>query len=161
MKKETQIRKVEEAGGVKFTARHGKQSVGFLSAVIHPDGTVWVKFIVVKDSVYLHNSTWVKGLRRVFGKRLERWDYFRPKNFRKQGVGAKLVRTFLDWCQARGTQEICGCITPAGLEAQPRLVEWYQMFGFQPQEPDERCLPQSVKMVVWRAADTKTSTMGA
>jgi GNAT superfamily N-acetyltransferase len=94
---------------------------------------------VVVRSGYPVPRTW---LQKLLCRPVKRVD------FRKQGIGSRLLRLVVSEVKAAGASEIWGSVVPADLQENTYLLDWYRTQKFRVMEPDSRCLPHAVKMVV-------------
>jgi GNAT superfamily N-acetyltransferase len=54
-----------------------------------------------------------------------------PKNYRRRGLGSKLLQVIFEYAQRLGAVEICGNIVQKDLAANPGLLHWYRKHGFE------------------------------
>ena len=67
---------------------------------------------------------------------------FCPRNYRRRGLGTKLLRAFIGLARMMEVKVITGEVKNQGLIDNPKLLEWYQRHGFKVMmEPDPGCKP--------------------
>ncbi|MCL2645895.1 MAG: GNAT family N-acetyltransferase [Phycisphaerales bacterium] len=70
------------------------------------------------------------------------------RNFRKNGVGTKLLRQVQEKARAIGVEEVCGDITRSDLTNW--LVSWYEQQGFLVLDSEEGDSDNIAKKIIWR-----------
>lgn len=68
-------------------------------------------------------------------------------NFRKIGVGKRLLREMVNFAKNNGAARIHGSIVSGDVSANGGLLDWYRREGFIVRDPDERCLKNAVAMI--------------
>ncbi|MES2437463.1 MAG: hypothetical protein V4584_00260 [Verrucomicrobiota bacterium] len=91
--------------------------------------------------------------RRSWRERLKKepLQIFDTISFRNRGIATNLIERLAGWCSRNGVGEVFGSVVESDLKKTPRLLEWYERRGFRICEPTDECLPESVKMVVWKS----------
>ena len=87
--------------------------------VAEMDGNI---FAVLRGSLYWDDwMSWKKG------RGAELWDVFIEEGLRNRGVGAKLMKMFLDWCKVKKVDYVLVNAAAKNMEA----IKFYEKFGFE------------------------------
>jgi len=75
----------------------------------------------------------------------EKWG-----NFRKIGVGKRLLREMVSFAKNNGAARIYGSVVPGDVRANGDLLDWYRREGFTVRDPDEKSLKNAVAVIEMR-----------
>lgn len=68
-------------------------------------------------------------------------------NFRRLGIGKRLLRAMLDYARQNGANRIYGSVVDQDIQANRDLLDWYASEGFTIRDPDEECLKNAVSKI--------------
>jgi hypothetical protein len=112
----------------------GTRKAGYVSFVLHDDGSILLSDIQVFDEAIIPPG-W-----------LARWiPRRRPKTicYRNRGIGSALMSKFLQLADEAGVERIYGSVTFGDIEVSPFLEYWYPSLGFVFLPPDHECVPNA------------------
>jgi len=72
------------------------------------------------------------------------------REFSPIALAPGLLNRLAEWCERREIDEVYGSVVQSDLRKTPSLLDWYEKRGFDVWQPSDECLPNAVKMVVWR-----------
>jgi hypothetical protein len=108
----------------EFKIRHNGKRIAIASLVMRTQSTIELADIRIEDQVFR---------REVFLKTLFRWITRKkhiPINYRRKGIGSKLLTLVISFAKAQGYSKITGKVTKADFKNNPQLLDWYRKFGF-------------------------------
>ena len=71
----------------------------------------------------------------------------RRLDFRKQGIGSRLLERILAEAARAGVTEILGSVTQEDIDKTPALLDWYARHGFTVEEPVAACITTAVRKI--------------
>lgn len=115
--------------------------VGEVRGVRESDETLLLADIAIANEVVpMPKTSWIFRLGTRFG-------YLpKPISYRKQGLGSALLKAFVDYASQNGIRHIYGKVMKQDLENNPKLLEWYQRYGFETRSPAST---DEIDILVW------------
>ena len=84
---------------------------------------------------------------RSFPKVLLDFLFSRSVNFRRMGIGTRLLQTIIAEAKQRMFSEIWTSVTKKNIDKNHFLIDWYKKQGFRIENPDAECPGGSVKKI--------------
>lgn len=132
----------EETEEIRFEIENG---IGTITASINEMGAGYLYFVVISPNEWSLNDLKVKERAYLPPNRLRLFfislGLLKAKtiNFRRRGIGTRLLKRFLVEADKKGVETIQGEITKNDYSQNPNLHNWYQKHGFKLLPSDESC----------------------
>jgi GNAT superfamily N-acetyltransferase len=132
-------------------ATYGKQGIRCGDIHLYADAELVYRI----DIQVLSSASWDAPW---WGRFLRQFGWAGPTvNFRRAGLGGKLLQAAIHWAKKQGANHLCGDITETGME-QEWLTGWYQSKGFTISEPRVGAMRGTVRSI-W--LDLRSDVRGA
>jgi GNAT superfamily N-acetyltransferase len=122
-------------GGVisVFASWRNIRRVGMIQGIQQEDGEFLISDLTVEDDVLISRTPVLPIEKRA--------------NFRRLGIGKKLLREMVAYAKQNGAARIYGSVVGRDTRANPDLLDWYSREGFTIRDPDKKCLKNAVAMI--------------
>jgi GNAT superfamily N-acetyltransferase len=116
-----------------FASWRKTRCVGFIQGIRQGGGDFLISDLKVENDVLICRTPFLPFEKRA--------------NFRRLGIGKKLLHEFVNFATHNRAARIYGSVVSGDLDANTDLLNWYRREGFTVREPDEKCLRNAVAMI--------------
>jgi GNAT superfamily N-acetyltransferase len=116
-----------------FASWRSTRRVGMIQGIRQDDGEFLISELRVEDDVFISRTPLL--------------PFEKHANFRRLGIGKRLLREMVAYAKQNCAIRIYGSVVGRDTRANPDLLDWYSREGFTIRDPDEKCLKNAVAMI--------------